>query len=190
MPTINRQKNNEAMKHYNTNADDGKLSITARPYETESINPLLEDFLPHQLPMLHDLNHRKSNTENSQWVGSVTECEVEQKRVGNASPISGNGTTTIGRDANGILSEDISSNANSAIGSTTTGDNNFSRIATQKNTNGDNNFGRIVSTQKNNVQENRGVTGISGNGITVNVYQYPKELAELFKLLINKIETK
>jgi hypothetical protein len=37
--------------------------------------------------------------------------------------------------------------------------------------------------QTNNVQENYGVTGITGTGHTINIYQYPKELAELLAKL-------
>jgi hypothetical protein len=35
--------------------------------------------------------------------------------------------------------------------------------------------------QTNDVENNHGVTGISGTGHTINVYQYPKELIELLK---------
>jgi hypothetical protein len=34
-------------------------------------------------------------------------------------------------------------------------------------------------TQTNNVDKNSGITGIQGNGNTINIYQCPKELAEL-----------
>jgi hypothetical protein len=36
-----------------------------------------------------------------------------------------------------------------------------------------------IRHQVNHVQENRGVTGITGTGHTINIYQYPKELTEL-----------
>jgi hypothetical protein len=41
--------------------------------------------------------------------------------------------------------------------------------------------GSTVSNQTNHVQENHGVTGITGTGHTINIYQYPKELIELLK---------
>jgi hypothetical protein len=50
---------------------------------------------------------------------------------------------------------------------------------TQSNEHGDNVYGQ--NAQANRVQENYGVTGISGTGHTINIYQYPKELVELLK---------
>jgi hypothetical protein len=38
-----------------------------------------------------------------------------------------------------------------------------------------------VCSQHNTVTNNHGITGISGTGHTINVYQYPKEFVELFK---------
>jgi hypothetical protein len=52
---------------------------------------------------------------------------------------------------------------------------------TQNNEHGDNVYGQ--NAQANRVQENYGVTGISGTGHTINIYQYPKELVELLKKL-------
>jgi hypothetical protein len=43
--------------------------------------------------------------------------------------------------------------------------------------------GSTVSPQTNHVQENYGVTGITGTGHTINIYQYPKELINLIKTL-------
>jgi hypothetical protein len=39
--------------------------------------------------------------------------------------------------------------------------------------------GSTVSNQTNHVQENRGVTGITGTGHTINIYQCPQELINL-----------
>ncbi|MDR2806524.1 MAG: hypothetical protein LBB85_13015 [Dysgonamonadaceae bacterium] len=44
-----------------------------------------------------------------------------------------------------------------------------------------------VSTQTNHVQENYGVTGITGTGHTINIYQYPKSLEDfLMKILAER----
>jgi hypothetical protein len=44
--------------------------------------------------------------------------------------------------------------------------------------------GENISPQTNRVQENFGVTGITGTGHTINVYQYPEELKELLMKLL------
>jgi hypothetical protein len=44
-----------------------------------------------------------------------------------------------------------------------------------------------VHTQSNHVQDNHGITGITGTGHTINVYQYPKELEELLLKLLTKV---
>jgi hypothetical protein len=90
-----------------------------------------------------------------------------QQGIGNVegSDVVGNNqrdSTAIGRDAN-----------NSDIGHTTTGDG--------SSVSGD------ISKQDNHVQDNHGITGITGTGHTINVYQYPKELTELLTRLVAKL---
>jgi hypothetical protein len=47
-----------------------------------------------------------------------------------------------------------------------------------------------VLSQTNHVQENYGVTGISGTGHTINIYQYPKELIEILDRIKEVVTTK
>jgi hypothetical protein len=49
------------------------------------------------------------------------------------------------------------------------------------NVNGD------ISSQTNNVENNTGITGITGTGHTINNYACPPEIIELIKKLISKI---
>jgi hypothetical protein len=77
-------------------------------------------------------------------------------------------SVAVGSDANG---SDISLEK---IGAVTESD------VTGCNMNGSDNN---VSAQHNTVSDNRGVTGITGTGHTINIYQYPKELTELLMKL-------
>jgi hypothetical protein len=46
-----------------------------------------------------------------------------------------------------------------------------------------------VAPQTNHVHENLGVTGITGTGHTINIYQYPKELIEILNRIKEVITT-
>jgi hypothetical protein len=50
--------------------------------------------------------------------------------------------------------------------------------------------GSTISPQKNHVQENHGVTGISGTGHTINIYQYPKELIEVLDRITTELRVR
>jgi hypothetical protein len=63
----------------------------------------------------------------------------------------------------------VGNNCNEQIGHTTSADN--------SDITGD------IAKQDNHVQENLGVTGITGTGHTINIYQYLKEIVELLKKL-------
>jgi hypothetical protein len=93
------------------------------------------------------------------YLNLLPESEQNTQNLGNVDS-----STVIGNNANG---RKISS---ARIGHSTDGEN--SPVE-----------GHIFS-QTNHVDTNTGITGISGTGHTINVYQYPKELSELLIKLI------
>jgi hypothetical protein len=93
------------------------------------------------------------------------QTEIRQESgEGNASSMSGNATTQ--QPENNQQLEDVESSV--VVGN----DANGSNIE--------------VSPQTNHVQENCGVTGITGTGHTINIYQCPQELINLLVKSINK----
>jgi glycerol kinase len=80
-------------------------------------------------------------------------------------------------------------NASSVYGNATTGifEKNCESVKVGRDANNANiQIGENLSCQTNHVQENRGVTGITGTGHTINIYQYPKSLEDLLTKILTK----
>jgi hypothetical protein len=96
-------------------------------------------------------------------------------QVSNLLPKSEQNSQDLGNVESSIA---ISSDANGSEISTEKIGNVEASDVTGCNMNGSDNN---VCSQHNTVSDNHGITGISGTGHTINIYQYPKELIELLK---------
>jgi hypothetical protein len=82
-------------------------------------------------------------------------------------------------DSSDVIGNNLSGSDNDVLSQTVSDSKSCIAIGNDAN-------GSTVSTQTNHVQENCGVTGITGTGHTINIYQCPQELINLLVKSINK----